>query len=316
MVLSLVSALLVAAGCGGRQEALQRFEGRRVVMGTTARVVLYAKDEATARKAIDAAFERVEALDQVLSDYREDSEVRALARKGRGRYNVSLDLLAAFSMTTRFDALDPSIGPLVLLWREAAARGVRPSPEAIEAARRKIGRVEVDTASVRVGLPHYDMRFDFGAMGKGYAADEAMLRLDDFGISRALVDVGGDLSLGHPPPGEEGWAVALAEPGAVRRLSRCGVATSGDAERGFTIDGVHYSHAINPKTGRPMQDRRRVTVIAPSAMLADAWATTYRLHDRERAIAAPAPAGVHVRIEWWEDGVRHVETTPDFPVAD
>ncbi len=123
------------------------------------------------------------------------------------------------------------------------------------------------------------MRLDLGAIGKGFAADEVLAVLTRSGISRALIDAGGDIVASDSPPGTPGWHVEIpkVDDGTVGSetvwLSDGAVATSGDTYRYVEVDGVRYSHIIDPATGLGLTDRRVATVFAPTAAVADAFAS-------------------------------------------
>ena len=100
------------------------------------------------------------------------------------------------------------------------------------------------------------MRIDLGGIAKGYAMDEALAVLQRHGIARALVEAGGDMRLGDPPPGRSGWRVGIppldnpqAEPLSYLELSRVAVSTSGDMMQYVEIGGKRYSHVVDPRTG-------------------------------------------------------------------
>ncbi|MGI9627172.1 MAG: FAD:protein FMN transferase, partial [Longimicrobiales bacterium] len=138
-----------------------------------------------------------------------------------------------------------------------------------------------------VRLEREDMSLDLGGIAKGYAADRALGILSARGVSRALVDGGGDLALGAPPPGQEGWLVSLPEGNRVR-LAHSGVATSGDLHRFVMIDGVRYSHVVDPHSGLGVVDASIVTVVAPDASTADAISSALTVMDPQsgRALAS------------------------------
>lgn len=123
------------------------------------------------------------------------------------------------------------------------------------------------------------MRLDVGAIGKGFAADEALAMLTRLGILRALIDAGGDIVASAPPPGTPGWIVEIStvDEGRVASetvwLSDGAVATSGDTYRYVEVDGVRYSHIIDPATGLGLTKRRITMVFAPTASGADALAS-------------------------------------------
>jgi thiamine biosynthesis lipoprotein len=123
------------------------------------------------------------------------------------------------------------------------------------------------------------MRIGFGGIGKGYAADKAKSVLLQRGVTSGIVNAAGDLtSWGNQPNGNP-WTIGIADPNAPRRafsslvISDTSVATSGNYEKFVIIDGQKYSHTIDPKTGLPVKGIKSVTIISPSAELADAMAT-------------------------------------------
>src|SRR5690606_19834771 len=107
-------------------------------------------------------------------------------------------------------AFDVTVGPYVRLWRAAREEGALPREDALAEARARVGfeKLRLDDASRTATLEVEGMALDLGAIGKGYAADAALATLRERGLPRALVDLGGDLVAGEPPPGEEGWRVS------------------------------------------------------------------------------------------------------------
>jgi thiamine biosynthesis lipoprotein len=277
--------------CGDVASPGREFRFSQRHMGTDFRLVFYGCDEQSANVAAAAAFARVAELDRCLSDYRPDSELRRLTEENSkstsGRVPVSTDLwrvlCAAQELSCRTQgAFDVTIGPLTRLWRRARRHGRVPGADQIEFARARVGYryLTLDPSSHSVRLDADNMRLDLGAIGKGYAADQALQVLFRHGFHRAMVDAGGDLAIGAAPCGRRGWRVAVAplgtaeEPVGYLRLAHCGIATSGDAEQALTADGVRYSHIVDPRTGWGVRDSWAVTVVAPTAMQADALATT------------------------------------------
>ena len=126
------------------------------------------------------------------------------------------------------------------------------------------------------------MSLDLGGIAKGYAADAAVRVLSEHGIEAVLVDAGGDVAVGAPPPDETGWLVDLPN-GESIRLAHAAVATSGDAYRFVTVDGVRYSHIVDPRTGLGVVGQPTVTVVAPNATTADALASAVSVMDRTAA---------------------------------
>jgi thiamine biosynthesis lipoprotein len=265
----------------GSALAAQRYEFTEPVMGTLARITLYAPDASVARGASDAAFARIRELDAIMSDYRDDSELMRLCRRPTGEpVAVSRDLFRVLEHSQRVaaetdGAFDVTVGPLVRLWREARRQRQMPSTAAIDAARQCSGyrKLQLDRKVRTVTLETPGMLLDLGGIAKGYAADAALAVLRDRGFSRALVAIAGDIAAGDPPPGKDGWRIGIATTGEVRTLRNVSVSTSGDSEQFVEIAGVRYSHILDPRTGLGLKNQRTVSVIAPDGMTADSLAT-------------------------------------------
>lgn len=253
-------------------------------MGVQARLVLWAPDHAAATAAARAAFARIAELDQVLSDYRAASE---LSRLGRQPLNnpvpLSPELRTVLARAQQLaeqsgGAFDITAGPLTALWREARRRGQRPQGSSLEAALERVGwhHLGLDTAHSTATIFRNGLRLDAGGIAKGYAGDEALATLARHGVTRALVELGGDIVLGDPPPGQEGWPVAVALDDTTRRAGRyrgVAISTSGDDEQFIVIEGRRHSHVIDPRSGEALTGRTGVTVIAPDGLTADGLAT-------------------------------------------
>ena len=251
-------------------------------MGSRARIVVYAENDPT--EAAADAFDRIAELERVLSDYDQSSEAMRLTRAPAGAWQVvSPDLLDVLVRSQRLwiassGAFDPTVGPLTRLWRDARRSGELPSEAELAEARHATGfeHVEIDERLGRVRLSRDGMTLDFGGIGKGYAAGAALAVLRDAGFPASLVDMGGDLALGSPPPGARGWRIAIATGLDEQRdewLRDVGVATSGDLERFIEIDGVRYSHIVDPRTGLGLTRRVAVAVVSPEPWFADAAAS-------------------------------------------
>ncbi len=262
-------------------------------MGTQVAISLYASDEAVANRGLAEAFARIAALDRMMSDYREDSELSQLGRSApsssgqpTNAVRVSpeiLEILVAADAISRASAgaFDVSVGPLSRLWRRARRRHELPHEEQIQQALGSVGYqyIDIDRAQQTVTLRRPNLRLDFGGIAKGYASDQALAVLKQHGIDRASVNAGGGLSLGERPPGQEGWKVAISQggertaPSKWVRLQNCGIATSGDTFQHVVLNGKRYSHIVDPRTGWALTESRMATVISPSGMMADALAT-------------------------------------------
>jgi thiamine biosynthesis lipoprotein len=257
-------------------------EFAQVHMGMPVRIRLYSSSEAHARAAAAAAFARIAALDQVMSDYRPDSELRRLGRRWSP---VSRELVAVVERAIEIadatgGAFDPTVGPLVGLWREARQSRRLPEATAIVAAKRLVGwqHVQLDAARSTVRLARDGVRLDLGGIAKGYIIQQALQAMIPFGVTSALVEAGGDIVVGEAPPGRDGWNIDVTGSDAefaarAARLTNAALATSGPSAQFVEIDGVRYSHVVDPRTGLGLTNQVTARVIAADGATADALAT-------------------------------------------
>lgn len=294
LVVVLAVSLAHAQQVGGK---LYEFSLPR--MGTTLRVKLYAANATEANRAANAVFDRVEELEQIFSDYRNDSELTQLSRHGADAPRVvSPEMFELLDDSARISALsggafDVTIGPLVVLWREARRTRMMPGPAALARARAAVGyqNIELDRQNHTVFLKRADMKLDVGAIGKGYAAEQAMALLRSRGIHSALVAAGGDMRIGAPPPGKSAWEIAIDSPDVppggkpcVLSLHDVAISTSGNSHQFVEINGRHLSHIVDPVTGWALEGAASSTVIAPDGATADGLATALSVMPPEKGL--------------------------------
>jgi len=289
----------------------QRFLFEKAEMGLPFRVTLYAASEAEAKAAADAAFARIAALNSILSDYDPDSELSRLSRtSGEGKaVPVSPELWTVLergrALSARTDgAFDVTVGPLVNIWRRARHKQELPGADLVAEMQARVGwkNMVLNPAAHTVQLTKPEMRLDCGSIGKGYAIDAAFAVLRDRGFPCALVGGSGDMMAGDPPPGEPGWRIEVAAsdapaapPGQIVFLKNSAIGTSGDLFQHVEIEGVRYSHIVDPHTGLGLTDHSLVSVLGPDCTTADSLAT---------AVSVLGP----------ERGLRLIEDTPGFAV--
>ena len=292
-------SLLLAAGAGacgpdvpperGQDPAGVRVERAWPLMGTFFRVGAWAADTATARRGIRAARGAAARVDSLMSTYREDSEVSRINRRaGSGTWtDVSRETLEVVETSLRWarasdGAFDPTVGPLMVAWGFRGGEPRRPPEAVLDSVRRLVDHraVEVDREAARVRLRDPGMALDFGAVAKGYALDLALDALRGEGARAGMVDLGGNVSVFGPPPREEGgWVLGVRHPRRDGRLLGTvrtdggSVSTSGDYEQVFEVDGVRYSHVMDPRTGRPARGLAAVTVSVDDGATADVLST-------------------------------------------
>jgi thiamine biosynthesis lipoprotein len=264
-------------------------------MGVPVRMVLHAPSDQVAGDAARAAFARIAELDDKMTGYRPQSEVRMLSDHPGDWQTVSPDLFAVLTRAEEVSrnsggAFDVTVGPLVELWRTSRQTKRLPDREELSRARSRSGApmFEVDTFTTTVRLWVPNMRLDLGGIAKGYILQQALETLRTHGVRSAMVEAGGAVVVGDPPPGQAGWSVFVAggDTATLRRaraLSNAAIATSGGSEEYVEIGGVRYSHIIDPRTGLGVTGRHIVTVIADDGALADAAATALSVLGPDRA---------------------------------
>ena len=293
-------ALLASVAAGSAAAQAVRHEFTELHLGVTTRIVVHA-DDSTARVAARAAFRRIAALEDLMSDWRAGSEVNRLAARAGGWVEISPELdgvlRRAVEIAAASDgAFDPTVAPLVALWRETRRSGVLPGPAALDSARALVGwwRIGLDRCRPLARLDP-GTRVDLGGIAKGFILQEALASLRAHGVPSALIEAGGDIVVGDPPPGRPGWTIAVG--GADTTVANTAVSTSGTGEQAVTIGGVRYAHVVDPRTGLGVTAERTVTVIAPDAATADALATALVVLGPERGagVAARFPGTV---VRW------------------
>jgi len=264
-------------------------------MGTIFRITVYASNAEVAEKAASEAFDRIEKLEAALSFYQDESELNQVSDRADDQVvNVSPDLFRVLESALQWSrktggAFDCTVRPLITMWQDRGRQGRLPTPKEIREVKRIVGfnKVLLNPRLKSVRLESHGMQLDLGGIAKGYAADEAFRVLFEYGLTRILIDAGGDLLAGTPPPGEKGWLVTLEnlqEGNSRLYLSNSAIATSGDTYRYFEIDGNRYSHIVNPATGMGMTDHRQVTVLARDGQSADALATSLSVMDIQQGL--------------------------------
>ncbi|MEK7676925.1 MAG: FAD:protein FMN transferase [Verrucomicrobiota bacterium] len=276
------------AGCQipPKQPNLERVRRSQPLLGTFVTITAYGPDRERAQQAVSAAFDEFHRIDALMSLHRPDSELSRLNRSAaRGPVEISGDLFRVLAKAQEIasetdGAFDVTIRPLVDAWgfiwkeyrllTEAELRAVLPRVD--------FRQVELSSGRRTVRFRKANVSLDLGGIAKGYAVDCAIERLRSLGVTNAMVKAGGDLRVIGAPPGKPAWEVQLEDPRKKGRRTRiplrdAALSTSGNYENYFVAGGKRYSHILNPRTGLPVEGIAACTVIAPTCMESDAWAT-------------------------------------------
>lgn len=308
----------------------QRFTFTQPSMGTVFQIMLYAPDEAVAQKVADAAFHRIEQINQLASDYLPESE---LSRCNRAPFNtpipLSIDLFQLISDAQEVSritsgAFDITATYAIQQWRRSKRKQRLPSAEeTARAIAMTDWKALVLDAKARTLIKTKDgLLLDLGGIGKGYAADAALSVIKEHGIKRALVAGSGDLAIGDAPPGRAGWDIALRTFEKTEEsdrlvhvsLNNCGCSTSGDLHQYLELEKKRFSHIINPKTGLGLTNRIACTVIANDATTSDAMATALCVLGIENGLKkAEEMKTLKARFTLLENDVPVIKSSSAFP---
>lgn len=198
---------------------------------------------------------------------------------------------------------DPTVAPLVDLWGfgPTARNSKVPSAAAVEAIRQTVGYESILLEASTLSVKKADQRqLDLSAIAKGYAVDQVAGYLAEQGIDDFLVEVGGEMRLSGSKPKDEPWRIAIEKPDPEQRsvfrvlpISDAAIATSGDYRNYFEVEGVRYSHTIDPFSGYPVtHNLASVTVVADDCMSADAYATAFLVMGMQEALVFAEDNGI------------------------
>ena len=283
-----------------------RLESSVVAMGSAYSVAVYGEDRSRMEEAVDAAFEEVHRLDDMLSNYKPDSPLSEINRLAAQRpVAVMPELFGLLSACLEYSresegAFDITVGPLMKVWGFYKGTGRLPHRAEILEALDRVGyrNVALDPRGQTVKFTRPGMELDPGGIGKGYAVDRMVDVLKQHGIRTALVSASGSSIYGlGAPPGDRGWKVKIRDPKdhdksvAEVYLKDESMSTSGNYEKFFRAEGKIYSHIMDPRTGWPAQGVLSVSVTAPRTIDSEAWTKPFFVNGRGWA-ATHKPAGL------------------------
>jgi thiamine biosynthesis lipoprotein len=276
--------------------ATERFEFEETHMGVPVRIIFYAESSEKAHAAAKDAFECFHTLNKIMSDYDSESELSKLCAEfnsSNGHCHeavpVGNDLFSVLKSAKHFSnisdgAFDITVSPFVRLWRRSRRQKELPKQRYLDQARELVGNHlwTLNESTQSVQILKAGVKFDLGGIAKGYAIDRAFEAIQKNGIETILIDAGGDLRVGKAPA--DGWKINLNGQDTII-MENIAVATSGDRFQFVEINGVKYSHIIDPKTGLGLTTPCTVHVTAPTATEADALASAIAVLKPEQGIA-------------------------------
>ncbi len=306
VLLQLVIACLLMgslAGCNSSTTEPDILEFSGATMGTTYSVKVAALPEnLLPQQVADRIQAELDGINQKMSTYKPDSELSLFNKMPAGSFaEVSSDTFLVLQKSLDVwrrsqGAFDVTVGPLVNLWGfgpEGRPNHV-PDQEAQREAWKRVGSDALALYPDNYKIQKLkDVYVDLSAIAKGYGVDKVAQSLEEMGIQRYLVEVGGEIRVGHSKVEGQPWRVAVEKPVPQLRevqqvidVTDIAVATSGDYRNYFEEGGIRYSHTIDPRTGMPIQHKLvSATVLASNCADADAWATAMMVLGPEQGIA-------------------------------
>ena len=261
-------------------------------MASVNELQIWADSEGHARRGAEAAIADVRRIEAKYSRYRDDSVITAINR-GAGNAEVAIDaetaaLLRYADQCYRLSGglFDITSGALRRAWDFRRTPPRLPSESELQAAVAAIGWCDVEWNEHAIRLPRAGMEIDLGGIGKEYAADRMATLCLERGLEHALVNLGGDVRVTGPQAGGAPWRVGIRHPrrdeevAATLEMISGGLATSGDYERFFEIEGVRYCHLLNARSGWPVRYWQSVSVAAPLCVVAGSCSTIAMLLER------------------------------------
>ncbi len=291
----------------GAQDVL-RYEASADCMGGIFTVTAYGTNRTQLEAAVTEALEEARRIDNLLSNYKRDSELSKVNRlAGQGPVVVSKELFELLEACLQYSRLsegtfDITVGPLMRQWGFFKGSGRYPHRSEIRTAMSAVGyqNIILDRNTMTVSFKNAHTEMDPGGVGKGYAVDRMVTILREAGIKSAFITAAGSSMYGlGTPPGEPGWRVNIVHPADRNRnageaiLKDQSMATSGSSEKFFMAGGRIYSHIMDPRTGYPAQGTLSVSLIAPRAIDTEVWAKPIYILGRDWA-ARHKPKGMRV----------------------
>ena len=257
-------------------------------MGNRFDITVVAENIDQSNEYIDLAVTEITRIEDLISSWNDYSQTSWI-NKNSGIRPVKVDkelydlIERAIGISKLTDgAFDITYASMDRIWKFDGSMTIAPSEEEISASISKVGyqNIVLNRTDTTVFLTIPGMKIGFGAIGKGYAADKAKALLIENGVPAGIINASGDMNTWGKQPDGGDWKVAITNPlkkniaFALLPLKEGAVVTSGNYEKFILLNGIRYSHIIDPKTGYPASGLISVSVFAPSAELADALATS------------------------------------------
>ena len=296
---SLFLFVLLIAACQPHAQNKKQVVFAGPIMGTQYRITAVLNPEVNVLELEKSILAAMQAVNQSMSNYIDDSELNQLNQAPSGRaIQLSAGLAEVLNMALSISALsegafDITLAPVIDLWGFGPNGSItqKPTAQTIDSLKDSIGYRHIELEEQVLRKKTDNLSIDLSAIAKGYAVDQVVIAIRNHGILDYLVNIGGELKAAGVNIDREIWRVGIEKPhilGGVQKivsLDNNAIATSGDYRNFHLIDGQQYSHTIDPKTLSPVFHKLAlVSVIHESASMADGLATAMMAMGEEHAL--------------------------------
>lgn len=258
-----------------------------LLMGSAFELIAVHEEEKTAWKAVSAAEKEIQRIENMISSWLPGSYTSEINRMaGIAPVTVPEEMFRLISRAQKVSELTQgafslAFGSVYHLYDFRNGEVIFPADSLIELHLPLVNyqNILLNQENHSVMLEYKGMKIGFGAIGKGYAADQAKTIMTGMGIDSGCINAGGDLiTWGSRPDGSD-WVIGISDPKKESAIvaslptKNKAIVTSGDYEKYFLYEGKRYSHIIDPRNCQPVEEIASATVICPNAELADALAT-------------------------------------------
>jgi len=269
------------------------------LMGSRFDISIVASNPQIADQHIDEVVAEMSRIEDLISDWKTSSQISEVNRNA-GIKAVKVDR-EVFELTKRslyfstitHGAFDISYAAMDRIWRFDGSMKAMPSEAEIKKSVTKVGyqNIVLDSVKSTIFLKLEGMKIGFGAMGKGYAADKGRELMEAKGVKAGIVNASGDMTTWGTKPDGKPWNVGITNPFDEEKyigiipLKREAITTSGSYEKFVEFNGKRYAHIINPVTGYPATGLISVTVLGPSAEMANGFSTSIMVLGKDKGLA-------------------------------
>jgi thiamine biosynthesis lipoprotein len=285
-----MAALMAHGTSRGSDPAVKKYFRKAKALGTDVKITVFHHDEKRANRAIDAALDKIEHVEQLMSLYRTDSQLSLLNRQGSLR-NPHPDLVTALKKSIdlsrrTWGAFDVTVQPLWKLYARHADLRTLPTEAEIGKVRQRMGWEYIRVEPEIIYFDRPGMQVTLNGVAQGLAADLARQALEERGIEDALIDAGEFNAIGSPEQ-RDSWHIGVQHPRQLGSIAKTGLqgrclSTSGDYASKFSDDYCHH-HLLDPRTGLSPVKLSAVSVAAPTALEADSLSTALFVLGPEKA---------------------------------